>query len=110
MKLFELVELLDMSLVTFYNKVYTLYYLDYLNWSYYLIVSVQIESNGNVVYTRLFRMRAAFDANINQYPYDTQMPVIQIASTDYSNRKVQVYVILKIKGWPNTNPKTNESK
>ena len=51
---------------------------------------MQIESNGNVVYTRLFRLRAAFGGKINQYPYDTQMPVIQIASTDYSNRKVQV--------------------
>ena len=79
-----------MLLVTLYKRVSMGYYLGSLNWSCYLIFSVQIESNGNVVYTRLFRMRAAFDGNINQYPYDTQMPVIQIASTDYSNRKVRV--------------------
>lgn len=51
---------------------------------------VQVESNGDVTFTRLFRLRAAMEPNINAYPYDTQMPTIKIASTGYSTQKVQV--------------------
>lgn len=43
-------------------------------------------------------MRAAFDPKIDQYPYDTQMPVLKIASTDYSTQKVEV----RIAGWLRT--------
>ena len=54
--------------------------------------SVQIQNGGNVTFTRLYRMRAAFDPKIDQYPYDTQMPVLKIASTDYSAQKVNVRI------------------
>ena len=56
---------------------------------------VQVENNGVVTFTRLFRLRAAMEPNINAYPYDTQMPTIKIASTDYSTQKVQVHFISK---------------
>ena len=54
---------------------------------------VQVESNGDVTFTRLFRVRASMEPNIDAYPYDTQMPTIKIASTDYSTQKVQVNFI-----------------
>ena len=66
---------------------------------------LQIEIDGRVTYTRffifqisqinqkprLFRMRANVSPSIYTYPYDIQIAIIQLASTDYASSKVKVF-------------------
>ena len=69
-----------------------------------LPIIVKVKYDGTVTYTRLFRMRAVFNTDISNYPYDTQTPEIVIASTDYSQNKVKIIT----KRWDKLNGEDTE--
>ena len=54
------------------------------------ICLVKVKHDGTVIYTRIFRVRATFETNIANYPYDSQHTEIVIESTDYSSNKVKI--------------------
>ena len=60
-------------------------------------VLVKISSDGMVSFKRMFRLHAAFDPEIYNYPYDTQMTLLKISSGDYTLKDVQVSFLLQNK-------------
>ena len=65
------------------------------DYSILIDILVKISSDGMVSFKRMFRLHAAFDPDIYNYPYDTQMTLLKISSGDYTLKDVKVGFILR---------------